>query len=316
MSHELTITASGEAEFAYLKGTPIWHGLGQFFEAGATVEEIRKLAGMEWTCEKKPLGYSHNGEEFTITDRVAQVRSDTGAALGVVSSSFETVQPGDTLEFFRDLVEGIGLQITTAGTLFGGRKLFASAYIGEQSVIDDRDRVRSYLLLSTALDGSMATTARFTSVCVVCNNTLRMAHQGANAGVRVLHSKKFDAAAAKKALGVAPATMETFMEKMRTLAQFEIGELESTTLTTKLLDTNEGPIYDKITNLFKGEGSLGGELDGRHGTAWSWVNAVTQWADHDRKGKSESHKMNSMLFGRADDLKARALTMALDMADA
>ncbi len=38
-----------------------------------------------------------------------------------------------------------------------------------------RDPVTGYLLLATACDGTPATTARFTSVGVVCNNTLHIA---------------------------------------------------------------------------------------------------------------------------------------------
>jgi phage/plasmid-like protein (TIGR03299 family) len=310
MTAETTIRRDGFAEFAYLEGTYVWHGMGNKFSADATIDDIKQAAGMDWTCESIPLSYTHNGERFSITDRVAQVRSDTGQALGVVSNSFQTVQPSETVEFFRDLVESIGLQITTAGTLFGGRKLFASAYIGEQSLIDDRDRVRSYLLLSTALDGSMATTARFTSVCVVCNNTLRMAHE-ADAAVRVLHSTKFDADAAKRTLGVAPRTFDEFMSQMRGLAERPVSEARGHELTSTLLERDDGPVHDRITKLFTGEGLIGADLAGRDGTAWAWLNAVTQFADHDRGAKSESHRLNSALFGSADRLKVRALELAL-----
>lgn len=308
MSHELTVRRDGTVEMAYLEGTYVWHGLGNSFGSGATIDEIRLKAGMDWTCESIPLTYLHNGESYTITDRVAQVRSDTGAALGVVSSDFKSVQPGDTTEFFRDIVETLGLQVTTAGTLFGGRKLFVSAYIGEQSLIDDRDRVKSYLLLSTALDGSMATTARYTSVCVVCNNTLRMENEG-EASVRVLHSTTFDAAKVKKTLGVAPRSFDMFMENMRALGRKPVSEHQATDLTNQLLETEEGPVHKKIMSLFRGEDLLGVDLEGRHGTAWGWLNSVTQFADHERRAKSESHRLNSALFGSADRLKSRALEL-------
>jgi hypothetical protein len=35
------------------------------------------------------------------------------------------------------------------------------------------DRVKAYLLLATSCDGTLCTTAQFTSVRVVCNNTCR-----------------------------------------------------------------------------------------------------------------------------------------------
>jgi phage/plasmid-like protein (TIGR03299 family) len=310
MTAETTIRRDGFAEFAYLEGTYVWHGMGNTFNASASLEEIRQKAGLDWTCESIRPEYPWKGERFTVTDRVFQVRSDTGAALGIVSSGFQTVQPGDTIEFFRDLVESIGLQITTAGTLFGGRKLFASAYVGEQSMIDDRDRVRSYLLLSTALDGSMATTARYTTVCVVCNNTLTMANRG-EAPVRVIHSAKFNADEAKKTLGVAPRSFDTFMENMRRLAEAPLSEDRALELTNKVFTTQDGPTVERVMDLYRGEGLLGVDLEGRHGTVWGWINAVTQFSDHDRRGMSDSHKLNSSLFGRADKNKSTALKLAM-----
>jgi phage/plasmid-like protein (TIGR03299 family) len=310
MTAETTIRRNGFAEFAYLEGTYVWHGMGNSFNASASLEEIRQKAGMDWECIPKTTFYEHNGERFTVTDRVIQARSDTGAALGAVSSGFQTVQPGDVIEFFRDLVESIGLQITTAGTLFGGRKLFASAYVGEQSMIDDRDRVRSYLLLSTALDGSMATTARYTTVCVVCNNTLMMANRG-EAPVRVIHSAKFNADEAKKTLGVAPRSFDTFMDNMRRLANAPLSEDRALELTNKVFTTQDGPTVDRVMNLFRGEGLIGVDLEGRHGTAWAWLNAVTQFSDHERRAMSDSHRLNSSLFGRADKNKSAALKLVM-----
>lgn len=307
MAHELTTREDGSVEMAYLEGTPVWHGLGNVFQADASIDAIKVAAGMDWTCNKTPVTYSAGGAVHSVEDRYVQVRSDTHAPLGIVSGKYETVQPGETLEFFRDLTEAVGLQLTTAGTLFGGRRMWTSAFIGEQSVIDDRDRVRSYLLLSTSLDGSMATTARFTSVCVVCNNTLRMAQQGGGASVKVFHSSKFDAADAKKKLGVAPRTLENFMEKMRKLATVEVTEARASELTDRLLGREDGPAHTKIMSIFTGaEELIGGDMAGRRGTAWAWLNSVTQYVDHDRKSKSESHQINTTLFGRGDDVKFEA----------
>lgn len=310
MSHELTIREDGFVEMAYLEGTPIWHGLGNSYKPDASLDEIKKKAGMDWQCEQIPLTYTHDGIEYTITDRVAQVRSDSGRALGIVSSGFENVQPGETFDFFKDIVENLGLTVTTAGTLFGGRKMWVSAYVGEQSVVDDRDRVRSNLLLSTALDGSMATTARYTTTCVVCNNTLTMAMGDAKPMVRVVHSKTFRADEAKKKLGLAPRSLDEFMVNMRKLAARPVTVGEAHDLTNKLMENDkETPISTKIMSLFNGEGLIGVELEGRHGTAWSWLNSVTQFFDHERNNQSDSHRIGSSMWGKADRMKSRALAL-------
>src|SRR6202044_3294118 len=101
--------------------------------------------------------------------------------------NFKIVQPGAVLEFFRDLTAAAGFTLETAGTLFGGKRFWALAAIGETaSIADPADKMKGYLLLSTACDGSMATEARYTTVRVVCNNTLSSA-RSAGAKVRVTH---------------------------------------------------------------------------------------------------------------------------------
>ena len=81
-------------------------------------------------------------------------RSDNDAPLGIVSSSYEIVQPNEAFDFFRDLIHSIGLEINTAGTLFGGKRYFVSAKIGEQALIQN-DNIRGYLLFTTSADGTL-----------------------------------------------------------------------------------------------------------------------------------------------------------------
>jgi phage/plasmid-like protein (TIGR03299 family) len=77
--------------------------------------------------------------------------------------------------FYRDLVDPGGFELETAGVLKGGRKVWALACTGQEILLKGNDQFKSYQLLATACDGTLATTAQFTSVQVVCNNTLQMA---------------------------------------------------------------------------------------------------------------------------------------------
>jgi hypothetical protein len=57
----------------------------------------------------------------------AAYRSDTKAALSVVSSRYQVVQPKEILEFYRDLTEISGFELETAGVLKEGKKIWALA---------------------------------------------------------------------------------------------------------------------------------------------------------------------------------------------
>jgi Domain of unknown function (DUF932) len=45
---------------------------------------------------------------------------------------------------------------------------------GQDLTLQGGNKVKSYLLLATSCDGTLCTTAQFTSLRVVCNNTLQM----------------------------------------------------------------------------------------------------------------------------------------------
>src|ERR1700679_1352407 len=161
MTHALTIT-NGKVEHAYV-GEVGWHGLGNKLEAGATIEEWLAAAGMDWRIKRAKVRYPVSCEDAdkpeawrTMDDRHVLLRSDNGNPLGIVSDGYKPVQPKQVLEFFRDLTEAAGFQLETAGTLFGGKRMWALASIGaEAKIASEADKVRGFLLLCTACDGSM-----------------------------------------------------------------------------------------------------------------------------------------------------------------
>ena len=330
MSHELTLT-NGLAEMAYVGDTP-WHNLGQRVERGATVDQMAIAANMTWSIGRSKVRFFGDREgtnQLTWDQHNVLFRSDTLAPLGLVSPKFKIVHPKQVLEFFRDLCEDNSFELETCGTLFGGRRFWALAKVGPSAVIlDGADKVGGYLLLVTACDGTLATTARFTTICVVCNNTLSMALRGADKGeVVVSHRSKFDASRVKDALGIAPESFAAFIKDARLLADIPVTETAAVDLTTRLMlpdgmadlaceqaiKIQSSSSYKSILALFEGKGR-GSKLPGREGTAWGWVNAVTEQVDHHARAASLDNRLDSAWFGRGDALKTKAVELANQLA--
>lgn len=320
----VTTRENGFAEMAYVGDKP-WHGLGQKLEAGLSVDQWKIAAGMDWRVQSSKIryatGHGQDAADFKVVDdRVVLFRSDTKAALGVVSSKYQTVQPDEVLEFFRDLTESNGYQLNTAGTLFDGKRFWALASIGEEAVVVGEDRIGGYLLLSTSCDGTIATSARFTTVRVVCNNTLSMALSGkSKKEVSVGHRSKFNANKVKDQLGLARGHFAEFLGAARTLSKRTLLKpaaeefLEELLVETKTIYSEkprETRQFKTVMDLFQGLGK-GATLTGAEGSAWGMVNAVTEYVDHHARGNTASHKLASALFGRGDELKTTALTKAL-----
>jgi phage/plasmid-like protein (TIGR03299 family) len=333
MSHELTIRETGHVEMAYTGETP-WHDLGQELQPGAPIEEWITAAGMDWRVLRAKVRYATTRDPATLLrewpDQHVFFRSDTGAPLGIGSDRFQLVQPRATLEFFRDLVEAAGFELSTAGTLFGGRKFWSLAKTNREAiVIDKRDKVRAHLLLATSCDGSMATEAKYVATQVVCNNTLRLASSETGAlKVRVTHRSVFDPVAVKRELGIEAATsaFDRTVTAMRRMAETRMSHEAMILATCGLFHPNYAECdtarkdqilrtkpVEPVARTACDETTRHRGLDGTHGTVYGWLNAVTEYIDHSavaKGGYKTDNRLDSAWFGRGAAVKDHAFAMA------
>jgi phage/plasmid-like protein (TIGR03299 family) len=270
-------------------------------------------------------------------------RSDTHAPLSVVSQRYQEVQPMEILEFYRDLTEQSGFELETAGVLKGGKKFWALARTGQSTALKGKDVSNGYILLATACDGTLATTAQFTNIRVVCNNTLAIALRGqsSSAGVvKVPHSTKFDADKVKQQLGISVRAWDEHMYEMKQLSQRKVTQGEAaaffdavfnntsmsvadqeeniiqfyrniaTPNPTKEKPEPNGRAMTKVMNMFNGQGR-GAELSSAKDTAYGLLCSITEFADHERRAMSTDHRLDSAWFGAGAALKQRGLEQAL-----
>lgn len=309
---------------AYAGAEP-WHGLGNLLPADASLETWQEAAGMNWQIHETPVLYNVAGDAGlhvkSNADAKVLYRSDTLASLSVVSNRYKVVQPHDVLEFYRDLTAAGGFTLETAGVLKEGRKLWALAKTGQETQLRGGDQVGAYLLLATSCDGTLCTTAQFTSVRVVCNNTLQMAVGESNGAVKVPHSTRFDPRAVKEALGLGLSSWERFVTDIKRLADRPIHKFEAMNFLVKVLGDPNLPLAEQpnqkalqtVHNLYAGQG-MGADLSSANGTAWGLLNAVTQYVDHERRARSNDHRLESAWFGQGAALKGKALSEALALA--
>jgi hypothetical protein len=60
-------------------------------------------------------------------------------------------------------------------------------------------------------------------------------------------------------------------------------------------------------SLFNGDG-MGAMMDGVFGTRWGFLNAVTEYADHHVRARSDENRFVASQWGAGADLKQRALS--------
>lgn len=309
---------------AYVGQTP-WHGLGRQLDSGLPIDDWVIQAGMDWEIQESPVRFiagqrEYLGEIKPFDDHKVLYRSDTHDPLSVVGNRYKVVQPREILEFYRDLTERSGFELETAGVLKGGRKLWALARTGQSTTLKGKDTTNGYVLLATACDGTMATTAQFTSVRVVCNNTLAVALGSGAGAVKVPHRSVFDAEAVKRSLGITVSAWDEFMYRMKNLSNRSVKASEAHHFLLRVMGDPDKASISKGTErnmarvqaLYDGQG-LGADLASSKGTAYGLLNAVTQFVDHERRARSQDNRLDSAWFGQGAALKGRALDEALLM---
>ncbi|QFS37626.1 DUF932 domain-containing protein [Burkholderia cepacia] len=312
---------------AYVGQDP-WHGLGNKLAPQQPIEVWADRAGMNWSIESSEVRYvsgsSGIGSIHAFPDQKVLYRSDTNAPLSVVSARYQVVQPREILEFYRDLTEVGGFELETAGVLKEGRKFWALAKTGQTGMLKGKDHVKGYLLLATACDGTLATTAQFTSVRVVCNNTLAIALGDGTGVVKVPHRSQFDATAVKRQLGIAVSSWDAFMVRTKAMAERKVTDSTADAFFRRVLTytvTNpserDGMAVNEravraVGELYAGRGK-GAQLLSASGTAWGLLNSITEYVDHHRRARSDDHRRDAAWFGQGALIKQKAWDEALKL---
>lgn len=306
---------------AYVGEVP-WHELGSRLARGMPLEVWADKAGLNWEINRSPVMFDTGTTDpalLPFNEKSVLYRSDTGAPLSVVGQRYNVVQPREILEFYRDLTEISGFELETAGVLKGGKKIWALARTGQSTSLKGGDVTNGYVLLATACDGSMATTAQFTSVRVVCNNTLAISlSQDKESAVKIPHSTVFNAEEVKRKLGISVSSWDNFMYQMKTLSERKVSLKEAREFYHQVLippqnigvDGAGGKSIAKAISLFEGNGR-GSRLDSARNTAYGLLNSITEFVDHEKRAISSEHRIDSAWFGHGAVTKQKALDAAL-----
>ena len=332
MAHEIDQTTGRAAVF--VTGETAWHRLGTVIEQAATSAEAIGLAGLDWRVEQWPVRAfdpdNHN-TEAGIPDVVANVRTDTKSVLGVVGKRYRVFQNREAFDFMDALVGDKLAMYETAGSLHGGKRVWMLAAIPKEYRAGSDDLIKPYVLLTNTHDGSQALRMIPTTVRVVCQNTLNLALGMAGAeGLTISHHPRLETriAEARTKLGIIAARFDRFDEELHAMLAKDLSVTEASGYfrglsgmdipggTDRQKKTRE-KVFGQMLDNFDNERNT---LPGVKHTAWGAYNAVSEWADHQRKYRGASpadkldRQLDSVWFGTSHQIKQAADQGALELA--
>lgn len=308
-------------DMAYAGKTP-WHGLGQRITNPSDITLTTKEAGLDWTILELPLSVDFNGTSTIFEGQKALIRSDNGGQLAIVSNRYKPVQPIEIMEFQRDLVEQYGFTIETAGQLFGGKRVWSMAKTSEGFTLKGKDAVNLYLILVTSNDGSLATQAFFTSVRVVCNNTLKASLNSAVDVVKVRHNSVFNGDKVKQDLGLLHNAWSEFEDIAKVLSDYKVNQVQASNIVFDLFKKPESKVFEdestRNQNIMREvmqciARSPGSSMESSNGTAWGLLNGITYYVDHQVNTRTQDARLDQAFFGKGAALKNLAYDRITDL---
>jgi phage/plasmid-like protein (TIGR03299 family) len=308
VAHDLE-TQNGKTSFASFR-EPAWHGLGTVFTEEKTTQEMLDLASLSnWNVrlEDMPIpSHLTSDKNYQYVLRTNPTDNTQTDVLGVVGERYHVMQNEDLFSFGDNILDGGG-RWETAGSIKGGRVVFGALALERETILDPTgvaDKVKTYLLINTSHDGSIAIQASITPVRVVCANTLNLALNttrkkgGVKQSFKIRHTQTASGkvAVARETLGLAHKYMDSFDVMANAMIQAEVSAQQFNDI---ILAAYPKPEKDSKGSLKKWENKIDvindiytGEFNGMiAGNAWGAFNALTErldWYRSARGGNNES----------------------------
>jgi phage/plasmid-like protein (TIGR03299 family) len=332
MSHGITTT-----DHMFSVRQMPWHRLGAVLDQyPRSIDEALDKAGLGWKVAhgdvhvvKTPewtddFGTEHPAELIPARGFKANVRRDTGEVLGIVSDDYEVVDNIDAFRFLDALI-GSELYFESAGSLWGGRRVWVLARLPEYIELGG-DQSATYLYVANSHDGSMAVTAAVTPIRIVCANTLgaalRQAEHGQQARrtFRFRHTGNLQAkfSEARQVLGMTINYQQQFKILADQLALDSISEraLEHRVVRRlwpidedmgKLARLNRRRTIESVLSAFRGEAAAGNTTGNSPGSKWVAFNAIAEHLDYGRRYTTRTNQVQRSFEDTS--LKQRALDL-------
>jgi phage/plasmid-like protein (TIGR03299 family) len=291
-----------------------------------TSEEAIKLANLDYEVAKtsihaKIIKETDNWAEFK--DRFATYRTDTNQPLGIVGGRYEIVQNREAFGFFDAIIDKGEAIFETAGVLDNGKRIFVTAKLPEDMLVGGEE-CKKYIILTNSHDGSSSIVAGFTTVRIVCNNTLQAALKGLSNRVLIEHrtGARERLSEAHKVMGIGSIYMDEVNKAFNQMAATSISDENLKLYITDVMKP-EYKIDDEFSTMLKNQINSIYEFALSHptqitnearGTVWGAYNCISGHDNYLKRYFSQEVKFKSQLLGGNGEKKnIKAFGKALEL---
>lgn len=302
---------------AYAGDVP-WHGLGTPVGDAQDSEVMRVKAGIDWRVNLGPV-YGPNHDEIPGWNSI--YRETDNKVFAISKGRYEVFQNEDAFAFTDSLVADGIAKYETAGSLYGGAKVWVLMKLTEDMRVGNED-YRNYILGLNGFDLQTSIIFKLVNERAVCRNTVWIGLAENSLTFRTTHApgvqRRLDVA--RELFKVTTEAQRQQQARLEQMLQIKLSKKDRELVQTELFgsldeetSTRRKNAIEAFQAIYEAERALNGH------TAYTMFQTATGYADHGAvyRGQGverEENRFRSMLSGPNQAMKAKALDVLRDIA--
>lgn len=287
-----------------------------------TSDEVMKAAHLDWEVESVNL---MTGEAMPkiVKSHKALKRSDNGEVLSVVGRNYAPIQNRSMFDTLTGLVDDGQAQFTHAGSILGGRRVFAVMELPDVWKLDNDPHVVQ-MLATTTHDGTGALRISPLATRVFCTNQINgFFWRGRRGGISIPHKAAANrrVEALRAALGLTVKAMSEYEEAARHMLDVKVSEADVDAFLTRLFPepADDSPRMEVIHDrAVAARGHVRAAYEGEQGanivgTAFGLFQSAVDYSDWSapvRATDPNVRRMEKVIIGSDFAFKTRAFDLA------
>ena len=255
--------------------------------------EILQKAKLDWTVAHVPI---QTVSGIAIDNRVAIVREDNDAVLGIVSPKYSIQQNEQLMEVLHRVSARSGLELHSGGFFGAGEKVFIQLKSDELKM-PKGDKVKGYISGFNTHDGSARLAFGNSMVTVSCMNTWWQGYKSVDTKLRHSAGMQNEIDAILFQMDLLLEEEQTTFTQIKRLTEIQVSP-EAKKLAIQYLfnlkkeDTLETISTNKVNKITQYEFDLASEMASKGDTMWGLFSGVTKYTTHSmREGDNSEQKI-------------------------
>jgi phage/plasmid-like protein (TIGR03299 family) len=268
------------------------------------LNEMLQITGLDWKVSKEEL---QTVGGILIPNKIAIMRNDNNAILGVHGDGYEPYQNDELLELLHKISSHTGMELHGGGSFGGGEKVWFQ--LKSDNLNLGNDTIEGYISGFNSFDGKANLAFGNTNITVSCLNTFHRGYKEVDTKIR--HSQSMKPRIEEILINIDRLVAEekvSFSEiKMLQSKPMSIADLDFISRTILQIDKNQDikTISTRKQNMLSDlNHAMRIETDQKGMNLWGGFSGMTRYTTHDIAKKAESRAVNKM-FGKVGDIERR-----------